>query len=361
MSLFTSARERRLWLWTLAVMVAIYSTLGPARTLVDALRERNLLQVSFALVVLLLVGAVAWRWVKRRPGWSEIGVGLGVALAYLVMFLRMGSPEERTHLIEYGIVAALIHQALLERVRNGRRVPVPAALTVALTALLGLLDEGIQALLPSRVFDVRDVFFNALAGFIVVVARLAMAPQRRPGWRLWFLWLMSGAVGWGVGVAWGSFGEPGDPKTLQSIPTVIWAAYLGVAVGGILVGVLQWLVLRRHLTRAGRWVLASLGAAAAVGVVVFGVSVVNAYVGWVAGVGLFGTVVGVLQWLVLRRQVARAGWWVLASTVGWVAGMPLGDIVGPPGLGAAYGAITGAALVWLLRRKSLEPREEFAR
>ncbi len=115
--------------------------------------------------MLLVVGAIAASWMKRRPGWREIGVALGVALAYLAMFLRMESPEERTHLIEYGIVAALIHQALLERVHNGRAVPAPAALTVAVTALLGLLDECIQALLPSRVFDVRDIAFNALAGW----------------------------------------------------------------------------------------------------------------------------------------------------------------------------------------------------
>ena len=68
MSLFTSDRERRLWLWTLAVMVAIYSTLGPARMVADALREHNLLRISFAVVLLLVVGAVAASWVKRRPG-----------------------------------------------------------------------------------------------------------------------------------------------------------------------------------------------------------------------------------------------------------------------------------------------------
>ena len=349
-SLFTSGRERRLWLWTLAVMVAIYSTLGPARTLADALRERNLLEVSFVLVLLLVVGAIAASWVKRRPGWREIGVALGVALAYLMVWWRIDSWEERTHLIEYGIVAALIHQAFLERVRNGRPVPVPAALTVAVTALLGLLDEGLQAMLPSRVFDVRDVGFNALAGFMVIAARLAIAPQRRPGWRVWFLWLMAGAIGWGEGVYWGWFGG-GEPKTLQSIPTVILGGYLGVVVGGILIGVLQWLVLRRYLAGAGRWVPASLGAAAVVGVVSFGVGMVDVDVGWVGGVSAFGTVVGVLQWLVLRRQVPLALWWVLASTVGWVVGMPLGDINGPPGLGAAYGAITGTALVWLLRQR----------
>ena len=349
-SLFTSRRERRLWLWTLAVLAAIYSTLGPARTLVDALRERNLLRVSFALVLILLVGGFAWRLVKRRPSWSEVGVALGVAFVYLVAFLRMSSPEERTHLIEYGIVAALIHQALLERVRNGGRIPMPAALTVAATAILGTLDETIQAMIPSRVFDVRDIFFNALAGFMVIAARLALAPQRRPGWRVWFLWLLAGAVGWGNGVYWGWFG-PGDPKILESIPTITLSGYLGLAVGGIVMGVLQWLVLRRQIARDGWWVLASVGATAVVGVIVFGVGAVNTGLGWVGGVSVYGTVVGVLQWAVLRRQVPRAGWWVLASTAGWVVGMPLGDIVGPLGLGAVYGAITGAAMVWLLRRR----------
>ncbi len=350
MSLFISHRERRLWFWTLAVMVAIYSTLGPARMLVDALRERNLLRVSFAVVVLLVVVAIVGQWVKRRPSWSEIGVALGVALAYLVAFLRMGSPEERTHLIEYGIVAALIHQALLERVRHGRRVPAPAALTVGVTALLGSLDEGIQAMLPSRVFDVRDIGFNALAGFMVVVARLALAPVRLPGWRLWFLWLMVGAFGWGWSMDPGSFGEPRRFEILQSIPTIIVPRYLSVAAGGILVGVLQWLVLRRYVTGSVRWMLASLGAAAVGALVVLGAGLVDADLGWVAGAGLYGTLVGVLQWLVLRCQVARAGWWVLASTVGWVLAIPAGGVVGPPGW-SVYGAITGTVLVWLLRQE----------
>ena len=44
----------------------------------------------------------------------------------------------------------------------------------------------------------------------------------------------------------------GEPKPLQSIPTVILAGYLGAVVGGILTG-----VLRRQVPRAGWWVLAS--------------------------------------------------------------------------------------------------------
>ncbi len=357
MSLFTSDRERRFWLWLLAVMVAIYSTLGPARVLADALRERGVLELAFVLVVLVVVGGLAVSWVKRRPDWREIGVVLAVVLAYLLVGARIDSWEERTHLIEYGIVAALMHQALLERVRNGRSVPRPAALTVAATALLGLLDESIQAMLPNRVFDVRDIFFNAFAGFMVIAARLALAPQQQPSWRVWFLWLMAAAYGWGTAVEITGLGE----LTLQYSPARLVAAYVGVAAAGVLVGALQWLVLRKKVAQAGWWVLTSLGAAVVFGAVVFGMRTVDADVGWVVGTGLIGLVAGVLQWLVLRQTVARAGWWVLASTVGWVAGIPIGEMVGWNGLGAVYGAITGAVLVGLLRQShppsSQEDRE----
>ena len=81
----------------------------------------------------------------------------------------------------------------------------------------------------------------------------------------------------------------------------------------------------------------------------------------VAGVSaavLYGTAVGVLQWRLLRRRFTRAGRWVLASAVGWiVAGLTAGVTEGIAGwavLGAVYGAITGCVLVLLLRRRASE-------
>ena len=62
---------------------------------------------------------------RTRPGGAEIGVALGVAAVYLMVFLRMGIPEERTHLIEYRVVAVFICEALAERASQGRRVPYP--------------------------------------------------------------------------------------------------------------------------------------------------------------------------------------------------------------------------------------------
>ena len=345
--MFSSDRERRLWLWTLVVVVAIYSTLGPAREVVGALRERNLLRVTVVVAVLLVVVPVVWRWARRRPGWDEVGVGVGVALSYWMVALRVDNPAERTHLFEYGIVAALIYAALLERGRNGWPVKWPAALTVAVTAVLGLVDEGIQAVLPSRVFDWNDVLFNGFAGAMVIVARLALAPVRRLGWRLWFWWFLGGAVGWGVSMNSSSFGEGTRVELLDSLPSLAVPAFSSVAAGGLLVGVFQWLVVRRHLSRPARWLLASAGAVAVGGLIVLVVRLVDVDSASTAGVVFYGTVVGVLQWLVLRDQSAHAGWWVVASTVGWLLAFPVGDAMGPPGW-SAYGALTGAVLVWLL-------------
>ena len=106
MALFSSDRERRLWLWTLAVMVAIYSTLGVTPTLTAILREHGLLEASFALGMVLIGAAIVTQGVKIRPGGAEIAVVLGVMAVYLLVFVRIEAPpEERTHLIEYGVVA----------------------------------------------------------------------------------------------------------------------------------------------------------------------------------------------------------------------------------------------------------------
>ncbi len=179
MSFFTSARERRLWLLTLAAVVGIYSTLGLASTLAGALLERGILDDAFLLGMFLVAGAVVLLGVKTRPSEGEIGVALGIAAVYLLVFLRIASPAERSHLIEYSVLSIFIYQALAERARNGSKVPLPGVLAWVATVLLGWLDEGIQAILPSRVYDIRDVGFNALAALLAIVACLALEWARR--------------------------------------------------------------------------------------------------------------------------------------------------------------------------------------
>ena len=167
--LFSSARERRLWGWTLAVVAAIYSTLGLATILVGKLLERGLFDRIFVAAFLMIGAAILTQGLKTRPSGREIGVGLGVAAVYLMLFARMGIPE-RSHLFEYGVVAALIYEAFHERASQGRRVPFPGLLTVLATSFIGTLDECIQLVLPSREFDRMDILFNVLAALMATAA-----------------------------------------------------------------------------------------------------------------------------------------------------------------------------------------------
>jgi len=160
--------------------MAIYATLGLAGKMAEALRQRNLLNIAFSFGFLLVIFAILGTGLKRRPGHREIWVILGTVTVYgMVMVRSFLTPEERTHLFEYGLVAVLIYQALIERRRNGRMVPSPAVIAVIMTGLLGWLDEGIQWILPNRVYDLRDVGFNALAGLMAITASATLRWVRR--------------------------------------------------------------------------------------------------------------------------------------------------------------------------------------
>jgi VanZ family protein len=173
--------ERRLWRWAGAVLVAILVSVYPAQFLLDALRQRGWLTRSvwalffFAAVVLLVV---LWR---QRPSLGEWILFAIVGATYLVLLRRMTVIQERVHFLEYGLLGGLVFGAL------GARAPEAppwrqAGLAILLTGLAGWADELLQAVLPNRVYDLRDVGFNTLAG-AMVVGTLLVRQWIRPGAR----------------------------------------------------------------------------------------------------------------------------------------------------------------------------------
>lgn len=175
----TSDRERRLWIWTAVVVVAIYASLGLSRTIASELRSRDMLDNTFFAAFLVILAAIAIHGLRRRPGAAEIWIVMGVVSVYVMLFLRMATPEERSHLIEYAVVALLIYEALMERSRHGRPIRRAALLAIGSTAMIGLIDEGIQLVLPFRVFDPIDIGFNTLAAVLAVGTSVALAAVRR--------------------------------------------------------------------------------------------------------------------------------------------------------------------------------------
>ena len=169
----------------------------------------------------------------------------------------------------------------------------------------------------------------------------------RAGWATWLLWVVASAVGLVLGSA------------LERVFTIDLSAHMllgggtvgvlgGLALpGGLVIGTCQWLVLRRELDRAGWWILASTP-----------MLIVGQLYSFYGGLTVRGLGFGLAQWLVLRREVDRAGWWIMVSAVGWTVGMAVGNAVfwelgwllANALAGAVTGAITGAGLVWLLRQ-----------
>jgi hypothetical protein len=167
----------------------------------------------------------------------------------------------------------------------------------------------------------------------------------------------------------------------------VLAVLAGILIEGTVVGPAQWLVLKGPLPlmRWRTWVLAT-GAGAFLALTLgmvpsallslgSGGSAPPAEPAQTAVLGLaflmglvLGPVLGLAQWLALRRLVRRAALWMPANALAWAFGMVVvfagmdlafGGGFGPGTVpilvstlllcGATVGAIHGLALVWLLR------------
>lgn len=220
----------------------------------------------------------------------------------------------------------------------------------------------------------------------------AASPRLLP---LWWRWVVANALGEMIGLGFVAaiagglvwkFGEPHAPALI-----LLFAALMILLGGveGLVLGLAQWQAVQPYFRALKRreWMKATiLGAVIAWGLgmipsTLFSLQeTTNAappmqmndtakyLMAAVMGLGL-GLVLGIPQWLVLRRYVNRAILWVGANAVAWTVGMPIvffGAGAVPEqasgwllvliialtllGAGAVVGALHGSVLVWLLHR-----------
>jgi len=172
-SIFTTSKEKKLWTYVLLVIAAILSTLFIGRPLADLLSDQGLQALLFIAGMILALVVIIVHAMKAKPGKMEVVLWLGILSVYMLTFLRLGMPE-RTHLMEYSVLAVFIHRALEERFRGKRRFYISIIYAFLLSVLVGILDECIQYFLPNRVFDPRDMVFNAVAISMALVAALLL-------------------------------------------------------------------------------------------------------------------------------------------------------------------------------------------
>jgi hypothetical protein len=165
---------------------------------------------------------------------------------------------------------------------------------------------------------------------------------------------------------------------LGFLPSIVLVNVLDLALAriivplfaGFLVGLAQWFVLRKYVNGVSDWIWAA-GASWAVGYAL-GLLIINgltgtgfdAYIGYI----LFGAIVALVQWPILRREIPNVWMWILANVIGWTAGFfmsqfaleiffngPAIDPIASTSVisgvsGLVAGAITGIALVLIVRQ-----------
>lgn len=158
-------------------LLGIYSTLSVARAVSNALRDAGVLRLSvavaFALAGVAVIAVVLRNPELRRP--RALLLLLGAAGLYAALVFPMESPEEKLHFIEYGGVGVLAFLSMPAAWSEARRFFSAALFTLG----AGWVDEGIQALLPNRHYDLRDVGFNALAGALALTVFVGLRALQR--------------------------------------------------------------------------------------------------------------------------------------------------------------------------------------
>ncbi len=170
------------------------------------------------------------------------------------------------------------------------------------------------------------------------------------------------------------------------VPLVVPLASL---LAGLAAGTWQVALLRNHLQVSFAWVWATgLGWAVGLPLVIAlsawvsgfrnGLSSLDALLAFTLGAGLSGLVAGIAQWMVLAPNLPRAGWWLVASAMGWImawvatlalawawqgeAGFPVAFEQWPAALvlggvaGLLVGFETGIALVGLFAQRAWDEK-----
>ncbi len=153
--MFASKRWRRSI--TAIYLFCLYASLGIARSVAEYLRTQNLLRLTVsALFSLVLPAVLLWRFsVTGRQRMLRRVMLLLILLA--AAFILSHTPEERLHFLTYGLLGWLFSWTLEEQ-------QVSLFWPLLFVWLAGTGDELIQGLLPNRVFDLRDILFNGIAG-----------------------------------------------------------------------------------------------------------------------------------------------------------------------------------------------------
>jgi hypothetical protein len=224
---------------------------------------------------------------------------------------------------------------------------------VFVVALQDVRQRGIRSVAAVWLREVRDLPLSlAREHWRAFEDResLMTAGYKKPGWSFYPRWVLATALSIPVAVGItlvtvavlirlvGETVQIGD----QAGPTEdVLLNYIFFPALGLSAGCLQWLLLRRTLPRINGWILATclgwvLAAIAAFQILFFSFHYTYDPVWFTALMFVVaGLSIGFLQWLVLRRRLSHAGWWIPANITGWSLAMLAVEGLSPSTTGPA--------------------------
>ena len=169
--------EWRSWLYAAVWSCVIFCTIPFALTFGDIIKThigRDFFLFA-TVAVAMAAGILAINNLRRRsPPLSAYAWLLVILTAFIGYAYHLRNiPLEPIHVLEYGILGLLVYRALVHRIRD-YSVYVFAMLIVGLA---GIIDEYIQWVIPSRIFDLRDIKTNVIVGGL---AQIGIAAGLRP-------------------------------------------------------------------------------------------------------------------------------------------------------------------------------------
>ena len=175
----------RWWAGIAVYLAVVYATLGAAPGIwegLDALFFGNgIIFTVYVPAVLAVVALAAYMFFKKEERRAD---SYFILLVFVAVFFELTllavRPEEKIHLLEYGVLGVLLYNAL--KVDLDRFDPMLYIIGGVFCFGAGIVDEVIQLYLPNRVFDWKDVVINFISGVmgLLIIRVIVLKVPKKP-------------------------------------------------------------------------------------------------------------------------------------------------------------------------------------
>ncbi len=164
MILSNISEKNKYWISAGCLLLVIFSTLYIVRPICTYLKCFSYFPLLMNLMMIVFLSLSVYYFVSRNSIklMTTYYLLLLIIGFYIYSILQIKQPEEKLHFIEYGLLAFLVYKAL----SFDFSMRSSFGFAFLITLFWGWCDEGIQHILPNRVYDIKDVRLNGMSGLL---------------------------------------------------------------------------------------------------------------------------------------------------------------------------------------------------